>query len=588
MATITRIFDLLEEFSNEHRHIQDVLAYKKNDQWIKFSAGEYIRYANQVSRALIALGIKKGDKVGTIFSNSPHWNFMDMGLMQIGAIQVPIYSTISNENLKHIFREAEVQAVFISTLEVYQRIKAVIGEVKSIKGVYLVEESEEVKNWDEFLALGDKVPQSDVDKIKPTIGTNDLASIIYTSGTTGTPKGVMLSHQNFISNFLAISEIIKDDMVHRIISFLPLCHVYERMLNYMYQHMGISVYYAESIDKLSENLREVHPELFCAVPRVIEKSWDKIMAKGRELKGIKRTLFFWAVNLGYKFELNRANGPWYELKRKIADKLIYSKWRNALGGKLRIIVTGAATLQPRLARVFWAARIKVMEGYGLTEASPVVAVSNFKPDGVCFGTVGQVLPGVTLDFASDGEILCKGPNVMLGYYKHPELTKEVIDADGWLHTGDIGMLVQNKYVRITDRKKEMFKTSGGKYIAPQVIEVLLKASSFIDGVMVVGENRNYPAAIIVPDFQYLRSWCRVKEHPYTTDADAIKDQRIVARIQREIDQINAALDKTEQIKKVVFLDKPWTVENGDLSQTLKLRRRYLMEKYRDVIESLYS
>ncbi|HNS46557.1 MAG TPA: AMP-binding protein, partial [Bacteroidales bacterium] len=290
----------------------------------------------------------------------------------------------------------------------------------------------------------------------------------------------------------------------------------------------------------------------------------------------------------YQFELNKANGPWYELKRKIADRLIYSKWRAALGGSLHIIVSGGATLQPRLARVFWAAGIKVMEGYGLTETSPVIAVANFEPDGVCFGTVGKVLPGVTLGFARDGEILCKGPNVMLGYYKHPQLTKEVIDTDGWFHTGDIGMLVQDTYLRITDRKKEMFKTSGGKYIAPQVLEVLFKASPFIDGVMVVGENRNFPAAIIIPDFQHLRSWCRVKNHPYTTDADAIRDQRIVDRIQREIDQVNTTLDKTEQVKRVVFLDKPWTVEDGDLSQTLKLRRKYLMEKYRDIIDRLYA
>ncbi|MDD5507106.1 MAG: AMP-dependent synthetase/ligase [Bacteroidales bacterium] len=587
MATITRIFDILEELKTEHLHIQDVLAYKKDGQWIQFSAGDYVQHVNQVSKSLIALGIKKGDKVATILANSPQWNFLDMGLMQIGAVQVPIYSTISNENFKHIFTEADAQAVFISTLEMYHKIQSVIGEVKSIKSVFVVEESEEVTSWDAFLKLGDAIPQSMVDQIKPTIGTNDLASIIYTSGTTGIPKGVMLSHGNFISNFLALSDIIIYDMVHRVMSFLPLCHVYERVLNYMYQHMGISVYYAESIEKLSDNLREVHPEMFCAVPRVIEKSFDKIMAKGRELKGIKRLLFFWAVNLGYQYELNKANGPWYEFKRKIADKLIYSKWRNALGGKLRIIVSGGATLQPRLARVFWAARIKIMEGYGLTETSPVIAVANFRQDGACFGTVGKVLPGVTMTLADDGEILCKGPNVMLGYYKHPQLTSEVIDQDGWFHTGDIGMMVDDVYLKITDRKKEMFKTSGGKYIAPQVIEVLLKASPFIDGVMVVGEHKNYAAAIIIPDFQHLRSWCRVKEHPYASDAEAIKDQRIVDRIWREVEQVNATLDKTEQIKKVALLHKPWTVENGDLSQTLKLRRRYLMEKHRDVVEGLY-
>lgn len=588
MATITRIFDLLDQYTTGYNALPDALVHKQNGKWIMFSSSDYVYYANQASKALLALGIGRNDKVATILSNSPHWNFLDMGLMQIGAVQVPIYPTISNENFKHIFTEAGIKAVFISTLEVYQRIRPIIEEVKSIKDVFLVEPSDGVKNWQDFLALGNDVEQQQVDQVKLTIKTNDLASIIYTSGTTGTPKGVMLSHANFISNFLAVSELIKFDMVSRVMSFLPLCHVYERMLNYMYQNMGIAIYYAESIEKLGDNLRETNPEMFCAVPRVIEKSFDKIMAKGRELKGIKRLLFFWSVNLGYRYELEGANGWWYEFKRRIADKLVYSKWRKALGGQLRIIVSGGATLQPRLARVFWAARIKVMEGYGLTETSPVIAVSNFKPGGVRFGTVGPVLPGVSLRFAPDGEILCKGPNVMLGYYKHPALTREVIDEDGWFHTGDIGMLVDNTYVKITDRKKEIFKTSGGKYIAPQVLETRFKESPFIESIMVVGENKNFTAGLIIPNFQHLQSWCRVKGIPYTTDADMIKNERIINRIQREVDEINATLDKTDQLKRIVLLDKPWTVEDGDLSQTLKLRRKHLHVKYSEVIRELYS
>jgi long-chain acyl-CoA synthetase len=588
MATITRIFNLLEQYSNEYKEQKNVFIYKINGQWMDFSSRDYLHYSNQVSKALLKLGIAPGDKIATILSNSPYWNFLDMGLMQVGAIQIPIYPTISNENYLHIFTEAGVKLVFISTLEVYEKLKPVIDKVPSINGVFLVEKVENIRSWDEFLALGEGVAQSEVEKIKARISGDDLASIIYTSGTTGTPKGVMLTHSNFISNFLAVSDIIRDDIVSKVISFLPLCHVYERMLNYMYQNVGISICYAESIDKLGDNLKETHPELFCAVPRVIEKSFSKIMAKGRELKGLKRILFFWAVEIGYRYELNGANGWWYEFKRKIADKLIFSKWRNALGGKLRIIVSGGATLQPRLARVFWAAGIKVMEGYGLTETSPVIAVSDFKPGGVRFGTVGPVLPGVTVKIAEDGEILCKGPNVMKGYYNHPKLTSEVIDKEGWFHTGDIGLIEDQKYVRITDRKKEIFKTSGGKYIAPQVLENRFKESPFIEAVMVVGENRHFPAALIIPNFLHLQSWCRVKELPYTSDADAVQNERIIQRIQREVDQINATLDQTEQVKKIVLMPEPWTVENGDLSQTLKLKRKYLLEKHKEIIEGLYE
>lgn len=588
MTEVTRIFDLLELYKSDYSSKEDVFGYKENGEWKKHSAGDYLNFSYKVSSALLKLGITRDDKVATIVNNSPQWNFLDMGLMQIGAINVPVYPTISIENFRFIFNDAEVKLVFISSYEVYQKIEEVIRLTDTLQEVFLMEKVEGIKSFDDFLALADEENYQAVDQIKKNIKPGDLASLIYTSGTTGQPKGVMLSHHNFVTNFLAVSDIIRVNMVGRVMSFLPLCHVYERMLNYMYQNVGISVYYAESIDKLSDNLKEVHPELFCAVPRVLEKSFDKIMAKGRDLKRIKKQLFFWAVNLGYKYQPDHANGWWYHFKLGIADRLIFSKWREALGGELRIVVSGGAALQTRIAKVFWAAKIQVMEGYGLTETSPVIAVSNFKPGGVKFGTVGPVLPGVTVKIAGDGEILCKGPNVMLGYYKRPDLTREVIDEEGWFHTGDIGAFENDKYLRITDRKKEMFKTSGGKYIAPQALENKFKESAFIENIMVVGEHKNFAAAIIVPNFDYLRSWCRVKKEPFKNNQEAIQNKRIVNRIQRAVDEINETLDKIEQIKKFVLLDKPWTVEDGDLSQTLKLKRKELMEKHRELIERIYE
>jgi long-chain acyl-CoA synthetase len=588
MTQITRIFDLLDQYMELYGSKPDAFIFKEEGQWKKISAQDYVTTTNKVSAGLLSLGIRKGDKIATIINNSPHWNFLDMGIMQIGAIQVPVYPTISEDNFRHIFIEAEVKLIFVSNIDIFKRIQRILKDVPTLIDVYSIEEIDGLKNWKEILSMGKDKDYALLEKLRRETKPDELATIIYTSGTTGRPKGVMLSHMNFISNFLAVTEILKGNPVDNAMSFLPLCHVYERMLNYMYQNLGMTVYYSESIDKIGEYIREVHPEIFCAVPRVIEKSFARIMAKGRDLKGIKRMLFFWAVNLGYKYELDNANGWWYNFKLKIADKLIFSKWREGLGGKLEIIVSGGATLQVRLAKVFRAAGIQVMEGYGLTETSPVIAVSNFKPGGVKFGTVGQALPGVDIRIDEDGEILCKGPNVMLGYYKHPDETKKVIGKEGWFHTGDIGTFEDGKYLKITDRKKEMFKTSGGKYIAPQVLENKFKESPFIENVLVVGENKHFTSAIIIPNFDHIRSWCRVKELPYTTDSDAIRSERIVSRIQREVDEINAKLDKIEQIKKFELLDKPFSVEDGDLSPTLKLRRNYLETKHGALINKMYA
>ena len=378
---------------------------------------------------------------------------------------------------------------------------------------------------------------------------------------------------------MACSDILSKNPVNKSLSFLPLCHVYERMLNYVYQYNGVSIYYAESIDKLRDNLKEVQPEFFCAVPRVIEKTYAKLVRTGRGLKGIKKQLFFWALNLAHRFEFDDRNGLFYELQRRWADRLVYSKWRQAFGGELKVIVTGGASLNPMLSRTFWAARIKIMEGYGLTETSPVVAVSNFEKGGVQFGTVGKKLPGVEIKLADDGEILCKSPGLMMGYYRQPELTQtEVIDDEGWFHTGDIGEWVDGIYLKITDRKKEIFKNSGGKYIAPQVVENEFKESPFIENIIIIGENRNYTTALIVPNFEHIESWCGVKNHPYTTPENAINDQRIVKRIQKEIDHTNSHLDKVEQVKKFKLLPANWNVETGELSPTMKLRRKIILEK----------
>ncbi len=584
---VTRIFDLLDQYNELYLLKEDALVHKVNDQWVNVSTSEYIDRAYSVSFALRSLGIKKGDKVATVMKNSPEWNYMDMGLMMIGAIHVPAYSTISETTFRYIFNEAEIKIVIISTHEMVKQIMPVIKEIPSIEEVYCVEDVEGVKTFNELLDLGKNGNRNEIDKIKSTIKEDDVATIIYTSGTTGAPKGVMLSHKNIISNLKKISDVLKENMVETALSFLPVCHVYERILNYTYQAFGMTIFYAESIEKVGDNMQEVHPGMFCAVPRVIEKSFDKIMAKGRDLKGIKKMMFFWALNIGYRYVPNKNMGWWYRLKHKIVDKLVFSKWRDAMGGRLQVIVSGGATLQPRLSHVFWAAGIKVMEGYGLTETSPVIAVATFKPDGVKIGTVGPVMMG-QVKFAPDGEILFKGPNVMLGYFKKPEETKKVIDSDGWFHTGDIGVLEDEKYLRITDRKKEIFKTSGGKYIAPQVLESKFKESSFIENIMVVGENKNFPAAIIIPNFDHLKSWCRVKGLTYMGNQEAIKIERIVNRIQREVDEMNAGLDRTEQIKKIVLLDKPWSVEDGDLSQTLKLKRKYLLVKLEDIIEGIYT
>ena len=588
MAEITRIFDLLDKYRNEFSSKQDLFSCKREQVWKYFSARNYIDFSAQLSLGLLSLGIKKGDRIATIMVNCPEWNFFDMAIMQIGAVQVPIYPTISEESYRYILNDAAIETVIISNTEIYKRLKIVIKDIPTVRNIYSIDKIKGVNHWKMILESGEKYPHPDeLESIKRSISPDEIATIIYTSGTTGRPKGVMLTHRNFVSNFITCSEIPDFTMKDRALSFLPLCHVYERMLNYVYQYFGMSIFYAESLDKLLDNIREVKPHTFATVPRVLEKIYDRMVAKARTKRKIPKILFFWALRQGHKYELHHARGWVYDIKLMIADFLVFRRWRKALGNNIRLIVSGGASLHPRLARLFWAAKLYIMEGYGLTETSPVIAVYNFKPDGVRFGTVGTVIPGVEVKIAEDGEILCKGPNIMNGYFNRPERTEEVIDPDGWFHTGDIGLMEEEKYLKITDRKKEIFKTSTGKYIAPQVIEQHFKESPFIEHIMVIGENRKYAAALIVPDFDYLTKWCEIKKIDYISKAKAVKNPRIMRRFREEVGRFNENLGRTDKIKKFRLLADEWSVETGELSPTLKLRRKFIQEKYAQFIEQTY-
>lgn len=582
-----RIFDLLELYKDPYSYKKDAFNIKRNDEWISYSADDYIEYSKILSQAFLSLNSAKGKHVATILDNCPEWNFLDIGLQQIGAIQVPIYPTISKDHFRHIFRDAEIDIVIIGTKEIYSGIQDIIEE-QDIQA-FCLEKIDGVKNFDDLLEIGRNNPQEEkIKTISDEITEDDIATLIYTSGTTGLPKGVMLTHKNLVSQFLAVSPISGLNEQHRALSFLPLCHVYERMLNYMYQNLGMAVYYAESLDKVGENIREVKPHIFCGVPRVIEKTYDKIIAKGRNQKPIPKNIFFWAVNLGKRYDPNNRGNIFYRLQLFLANRIIFNKWRKALGNELEIIVSGSATLQESISRVFWAAGIKVLEGYGLTETSPVIAVSHPETKNIKIGTVGPALEGVEIKIAEDGEILARGPNIMKGYYKHPEWTAEILDQDGWLKTGDIGKIEDGRFLRITDRKKEMIKTSGGKYIAPQILENMLKSSPFIEQTIVVGDGWNYAAALVIPDYQHLESWCHVKGLTFPGAKEAIQSERIVNRIRKEVEKINSQLGKTEQIKRFTLLEKPFSIENQTLSPTLKLRRSQISINYKETIKQLYE
>jgi long-chain acyl-CoA synthetase len=589
MTEITRIFDLLRLYGHDFRSKQDLFFSKSTGRWVSFPAEDYIRISREIGLGLLASGIRPGTRIATVMLNSPEWNFFDMGIMMAGAIQVPIFPTIAAEDFRYILDDAGIEYVIIYNPEICSRVGPVIREVGSVREVFCIRKVKGVKSWKELTARGQSFPDPGMlERISSSIVPDDVATIIYTSGTTGQPKGVMLTHRNVVSNFKACSRIPGFNEKDRALSFLPLCHVYERMLNYLYQYLGMSVWYAESLDKVPAYLKEVRPDVFAAVPRVLEKMYNTFVTRGRNLKRPSKGLFFWAIRLGHRFEPDHALGRSYDLKRMVADLLVYRQWRKALGGHVRIIVCGSASLHPRLSRIFWAAGLKVLEGYGLTETSPVITVQTLEPGDLKFGTVGTALPGVEIRIAPDGEILCRGPNVMKGYYGKEALTAEVIDREGWFYTGDIGMLTEGKYLKITDRKKEIFKTSTGKYVAPQVIEQRLKESPFIESVMVIGENRKYVAALIVPRFEHLTGWCAVKKIPFPSHKAIVRNPQVIARIAEEVERLNTGLGHTEKVKKFRLLPDEWTVEGGEYSATLKLRRNYILEKYWEVIEAMYK
>ncbi len=589
-VTVTRLFDFAY-YQLEKFNLQKAFTTKYNGEWVSISTKEYIEKGNGISRGLLKLGVQPGDKIAVISSNNrTEWNVMDLGISQIGAISIPIYPTISKEDYEYIFNHAEVTYCVLSDQELFEKANAIKNNVPTLKEIYAFESFEGCKNWNEILELGsDTALQAEVEKLKASIQPADLATIIYTSGTTGRPKGVMLSHNNIVTNVIdSIPRLPLKEGEIVALSFLPVCHIFERMLHYLYLYSGTAIYFAESIEKISENIKEVKPHFMTVVPRLLEKVYDSIIAKGSELKGIKRMLFFWAVDVGLKYEPYGKNGWWYEQKLALANKLIFSKWREALGGRLDTMVSGSAALQPRLARVFTAAKMQVMEGYGLTETSPVISVNMYKNNMLKIGTVGKTIKNVEVKIADDGEILVKGPNVMQGYYKDPEKTASVMSGD-YFHTGDKGELCSDGFLKITGRKKEIFKTSGGKYVVPALLENEMKQSRFIEQILVIGEGQKMPAAIIQPNFEFLREWARIHHEPIPgNNQDLIENPHIVERIQLEIEKGNKNFAKWETIKRFELTPDVWGIDNGLLTPTMKPKRAEIIAKYQHLYNKIYE
>jgi long-chain acyl-CoA synthetase len=587
---VTRTFDLLQ-YCLENLSREDALAGKQGNQWVKYSTLQFARNAELLAYGLLAMGIQKGDRVSTVSGNRPEWSFVDMALAMTGAVHVPVYPTISEEEYSYIFNHAEIRFLFVSDEKLYSKLSPVVGELAGFEKVYTFNEVPGAENLSALLMLGEKHEESlssRLTEIKNSIREEEMVTMIYTSGTTGIPKGVMLSHRNLVSNFEACSHHFALGLGHRSVSFLPLCHIFERTVNYVFMYRGIGIYYVESLPQIVQSIKEVKPHIFTAVPRLLESVYDGIMAKGKLLTGIKFKLFFWAVELGKDFEFNKKVGLVKKIKMKIADKLIFSKWRAGLGGNIQLMVSGGALLQSRIARVFSSAGLTVLEGYGLTETSPVIAVSNAITGEIKIGTNGPVIRGVQVKIAEDGEILTKGPNLMMGYYKEPGLTSEVIDADGWFHTGDVGMLDDGKYLKITDRKKEIFKLSGGKYIAPQLIENKLKESVLIEQAIVIGSHEKFASALVSPSFPYLHECCAENKILFRDNAELITIPEVIAMFQAEVREINKTLGQHEEIKRFRLVSDSWSAQTGELSQTLKLKRKVLEQKYSDLIEEIFA
>jgi long-chain acyl-CoA synthetase len=588
MKEVKRTFDIVQ-WNLEKYPRENMYCGKKDNEWITYSTEDVSNYVNWVSYGLLALGYKKGDKVATISGNKPEWNFADMGIAQAGLIHVPIYPTIGTDEYEYILEHSDVKIIILGNKTIYNKVSPIANKIHGLKDIFSFDEVEGVKSFDEIIETGKKNAEKyhdELEKIKESINPEDLVTIIYTSGTTGNSKGVMLSHNNLVKNAITTSKAHHLGYGHRAISFLPLCHVYERMVNYHFQYKGISIYYVENMGTVSETVKEIKPHIFNTVPRLLEKIYDNIISKGRNLPWVKKKIFFWAVNLGLKFKL-KGNSQFYKFRLRIARRLIFSKWKEALGGELVVLVSGGAALQSRLEKIFWAAGVPVIQGYGLTETSPVISVNPLRIDEIGFGTCGPVIEDVEVRIAEDGEILCRGVNVMMGYYKAPDLTAEIIDKDGWLHTGDIGVIEEGKFLKITDRKKEMFKLSAGKYIAPQVIENKLKESFFIEQAMVIGENEKFASAILSPNFTFLHDWCSIHKIQFRDNKELTELTEVIERYTREVREVNKSLGEHEQIKRFRLVTEEWTPLTGELSPTLKLKRNYLSKQYKDIITEIY-
>jgi len=582
---ITRIFDLLPVLKEKYNS-SCVLAAKEKGIWVEYSIDRIIEMCNQVSKGLIAKGIVKNDKVGIMSANRPEWNIADFGITQTGAIQVPLYPTLSETDFHFIIQDCEMKILFVSTQELYEKAHSYIVQGGHKVELFTFDTIEGASSWNEILELGKKSDSINLLEYSSKVSPDDLLTLIYTSGTTGTPKGVMLTHNNLVSQLNDCQKLIPKGS-SKALSFLPLSHIFERNVIYLYMSDNIQVFYAESMDTIVANLNEVHPDIFTTVPRLLEKVYDRILARGKEQKGIKKAIFFWALGVGMKFESLTSRNFLYNFQLSIARKLVFSKWLAGLGGNVRVIVSGGAALQPRLARIFTAAGATVLEGYGLTETSPVISV-NLVGEGQKIGTVGRVIESNVVKIAPDGEILVKGPNIMKGYYKQPEKTSEVINSEGFFHTGDIGELDSEGFLKITGRKKEYFKTSGGKYITPEKIENKLKESPFIEQVMVIGEGERFPAALIVPAFDHLKSYCELKNIPYRSQEEAITLPEILDKYQREIEEYNSGFGHWEQVKKFVLLPKEWSIDSGEMTPKLSIKRRVVMEKFQKEIADIYK
>ena len=593
MTNPKRLFDCIE-YQLQNTPLQDMLAAKEDGVWRKYSTAEVAATVNKVSEGLLSMDITEGDrtpegrdKVAIVSRNRPEWLMVDLAIQQIGAIPTPIYPTISINDLEFILNDAAVKVVFVNDEPLYQKLQTIKNRLPHLKEIFSFDKVEGAKHWSQLLNTADPALAGRVRSIANSVATSDLATVIYTSGTTGTPKGVMLSHNNIVSNILASIPCFPPDKNMRALSFLPLNHILERMVSYLYMFTGTSIYYAENLDSIGENLKEIKPDLFTTVPRLLEKVYDKIMTKGNELSGIKRKLFFWSHGLATRFEINKDLGFAYRLQLSIANKVVFKKWREGLGNELKAVISGGAACQERLIRIFTAARIPIMEGYGLTETSPVISVNCWDEKLRMFGTVGPLIDGVEVKIASDGEILCKGPNVMMGYYKHPELTEETIE-DGWFKTGDIGMMVAGKFLKITDRKKELFKTSGGKYVAPLPIESKLKESMYIEVAMVLGADQKYTGALIVPSFPNLIAWCKDHGIDFISEEQLIKNEKVISFYRELVENFNKFFNHVEQIKRFELLPHEWTVETGEMTPKLSLKRKVIMEKYRDAVQRIYQ